>query len=97
MDARADAAVGLLRLAHDEDLSNVGVGQDRSIAELARPVAEVVDYRGQIAFDPSKPDGTPRKLLDVSRLKGMGWAPKSTLKQGIERSYADFLEGKVRM
>jgi GDP-L-fucose synthase len=88
VDDLADAAVFLMRLDHDEDLINVGVGQDLSIAELARTVAEVVDYRGQIAFDPSKPDGTPRKLLDVSRLQALGWEARIPLRQGLASTYA---------
>jgi GDP-L-fucose synthase len=66
---------------------NIGCGHDVSIAELAAIVAEVTGYEGEIAFDASKPDGTPRKLLDVSRIKGMGWSPRISLRDGIAQTY----------
>ena len=69
---------------------NVGTGEDLSIAELARLVGEVVGYRGTIKQDTSKPDGTPRKLLDVSRLHRLGWKARTTLREGIQRAYDDF-------
>jgi GDP-L-fucose synthase len=72
-------------------LLNVGYGTDVSISQLARTVASVVGYQGKIAFDPSKPDGTPRKLLDTSRLLSLGWKPQVDLQQGLALAYADFL------
>jgi GDP-L-fucose synthase len=69
------------------DLLNVGVGEDLSIAELAEMVARIVDYGGQIRFDLSRPDGTPRKLLDVSRLHSLGWHARITLEEGIAATY----------
>ena len=66
-----------------EEIVNIGVGDDITIKELASLVKEVVDYQGKIVFDSSKPDGTPRKLLDVSRLQSLGWEPKVGLKEGI--------------
>ena len=72
---------------------NVGTGEDLSIAELAQLVREVVGFEGRIEFDTSRPDGTPRKLLDVSRLKALGWSPSVTLREGIARAYADFQAG----
>ena len=71
-------------------LINMGYGEELSIAELARVTSEVVGYTGQIRFDTAKPDGTPRKLLDSSRLLALGWRPKVGLKEGIARAYADF-------
>ena len=71
---------------------NVGTGTDITIRELAETVAEVAGFGGQIAFDASKPDGTPRKLKDVSRLARLGWTAKIPLRQGIERTYAWFLD-----
>lgn len=71
---------------------NVGTGEDVTIAELAELVGEVVGYRGRIAFDSSKPDGTPRKLLDVSKLKALGWSARIPLPEGLRRAYAAFLE-----
>jgi GDP-L-fucose synthase len=70
---------------------NVGTGEDLPIAELAALVAKTVGYAGRIACDPSKPDGTPRKLLDVGRLRALGWAPKVGLAEGLAESYRDFL------
>ena len=81
---------------YDETI-NVGSGQEVTIRELAESVREVVGFKGELVFDTAKPDGTPRKLLDVTRLKSMGWSPKFTLKKGIELAYEDFLSGKVRM
>jgi GDP-L-fucose synthase len=66
---------------------NVGWGEDVSIGELARMVANVVGYRGALQFDPSKPDGTPRKLLDTSRLTALGWRPTITLEAGLTSTY----------
>ena len=72
-------------------LVNIGVGEDLTIAELAELVRDVVGYKGGIGFDPSKPDGTPRKLLDVTRLHGLGWRPRVGLREGLALAYADFL------
>jgi GDP-L-fucose synthase len=84
----ADALVFLMKHYSDAGLVNVGVGQDIAIADLARLVAEVVGFRGALRFDPSMPDGTPRKLLDVSKLTGLGWRPRMALRAGIEQTYA---------
>jgi GDP-L-fucose synthase len=73
-------------------LINVGCGQDRTIQELAELVAEVVGFEGALHFDPSKPDGTPRKLLDVSKLSALGWAPKTSLRQGLALAYSEALK-----
>ena len=71
---------------------NVGCGEDISISELSQLIAGVTGFAGRIATDPSKPDGTMRKLMDVSRLKDMGWTPTINLEQGIEETYRWFLE-----
>ena len=71
---------------------NVGCGEDISILELAQLVARVTGFEGEITTDPSKPDGTMRKLMDVSRLKDMGWAPRIGLERGVEETYRWFLE-----
>jgi len=76
---------------------NVGSGSDVTIAELARRVCEVVGYTGQIVFDASKPDGTPRKLLDSSRLKSLGWRPRVLLQEGLTRAYADYFSRVPRL
>jgi len=74
---------------------NIGWGKDISIRELAELVKEVVGFPGRLVFDTSKPDGTPRKVLDVSRIRGLGWAPEIELKEGIEATYRWFLERQV--
>jgi GDP-L-fucose synthase len=79
----------------DPPIANVGTGQDLSIDELARLIAAAVGYGGRIVFDPSRPDGTPRKLLDVSRLAGLGWCASIGLREGLARAYADALESGV--
>ena len=71
---------------------NIGCGEDLSIAELASMIAKVVDYKGEIRYDPTKLDGTPQKLLDISRLKNLGWAPTVTLDEGIRKSYEWYLK-----
>jgi GDP-L-fucose synthase len=76
---------------------NVGSGQEITIRELAETIREVVGYSGDLVFDASKPDGTPRKLVDSSRLQTMGWKSKTSLKEGIAKTYQDFLSGKVRL
>jgi GDP-L-fucose synthase len=75
---------------------NVGTGEDITIAELARMVAKVVGYAGRIEQDPSKPDGSPRKLMDVSRVKALGWKPRVGLEEGLRLAYSDFLAGGRR-
>lgn len=92
VDDLADAALFLMRNYNAEAIVNVGVGKDVTIHELAELVAEVVGYSGSIEFDPSKPDGTPRKLLDVGRLNGLGWRARIALSEGITQTYAWYLE-----
>ena len=76
-------------------LINIGTGEDQSIAELARLVAEVIGFAGEFVYDASKPDGTPRKLLDISRLFALGWRSKVGLREGIGRAYKDYLERRA--
>ncbi|MDA1340717.1 MAG: GDP-L-fucose synthase [Verrucomicrobia bacterium] len=90
-----DLADGLLMLLEKYDgreIVNVGVGEDSTIAELAEMVKKGVGYTGEIRWDKSKPDGTPRKLLDVTKIRGMGWRPKVSMEEGIRRSYDWFLK-----
>lgn len=75
---------------------NIGTGKELSIKELTEKVAEAIGYQGEIKWDSSKPDGTPRKLLDVSKLEGLGWKYKTELDEGIRLSYQDFLNNPVR-
>jgi GDP-L-fucose synthase len=86
-----DAEFGRLVGPASAPLLNVGAGEDQSIAELAALIAEVLGYSGQFVYDTSKPDGTPRKLLDVSRLTALGWRPRIGLREGIALAYRDFL------
>jgi GDP-L-fucose synthase len=88
VDDMADAALFLMRHYDSPEIVNVGTGEDVSVRELAQLVRDVVGFAGELAFDPEKPDGTPRKLLDVSRLRGLGWTAKIPLRRGIEETYA---------
>ena len=88
VDDLADAAVFLMGRYNDPEPINVGTGEDISIEDLAYKIAGIVHYRGEIRFDPSKPDGTPRKLLDVSKLHGLGWKHRIGLDEGIARTCA---------
>jgi len=92
VDDLADAVLHLLHTYDDEPIVNVGWGKDVTIRELAELIVSVVDYKGRLVFDSSKPDGTPRKLLDISRLASLGWHPKISLAQGIASTYAWFKE-----
>ncbi len=87
VDDLASACRFLLENYDSPEVVNVGYGEDVSIRELVELVREVVGYTGDLAFDPTKPDGTPRKLLDVSRLKALGWVPRIPLRAGIEQTY----------
>lgn len=92
VDDLADAAIFLMRHYNEEEIINVGTGKDITIADLARLIKEIVDYSGEIVFDTSKPDGTPRKLLDTMKLTQLGWQPKIDLRGGIASTYKWFLE-----
>ena len=92
VDDLADAVVYLLKTYEQEAFVNVGWGEDVTIKELAEMVAAVAGFKGRLVFDSTKPDGTPRKLLDTSRLTALGWKPTITLKSGIEQTYAWFKE-----
>lgn len=96
VDDCADACLFLMRNYSDALHVNVGSGSDIAIADLARLVMEVLGHDGEVLTDPSKPDGTPRKLMDNSRLAAMGWKPTVDLAEGIRRSYAAFLAGEGR-
>jgi GDP-L-fucose synthase len=97
VDDLADACLHLLRHPPDHDLINVGVGKDTSIRELAELICEVVGFEGALRFDPSMPDGAPRKLLDVSRLSQAGWRAKIGLREGIAATYAWYLEHEAEV
>jgi GDP-L-fucose synthase len=91
VDDLADACAFLLGMDNPPDWINVGTGTDVTIRELTECVAAVTGFSGKIVWDATKPDGTPRKLMDVSRLSNLGWTAKIALRAGVEKTYAAFL------
>jgi GDP-L-fucose synthase len=91
-DDAADACVFVMRNYSGHQYLNIGTGSDLTITQFAELVAEVVGYRGKIVYDASRPDGTPRKALDISRLRDLGWTAKTDLRDGLGLAYADFIE-----
>jgi GDP-L-fucose synthase len=89
-DDLADACYFLMKNYNDKDFINIGTGEDISVKDLALLIMDIVGYKGELKFNTTKPDGTPRKLMDVSRLHQLGWKHKITLKEGIEKVYEDF-------
>jgi GDP-L-fucose synthase len=96
VDDLADACFLLMQDYNEKQFVNVGFGEDISIKNLIDVIKKVVGYLGEIRFDTTKPDGTPRKLMDATKLRNMGWQPKVSLKEGITLAYNDFLNGKYR-
>jgi GDP-L-fucose synthase len=92
VDDLADACVYLMLNYNDSEFVNIGTGVDITIKDLALTIKEVVGFRGDIYFNTDMPDGTPRKLLDVSKLKDLGWKYKTTLREGIEKTYKDYVK-----
>jgi GDP-L-fucose synthase len=95
VDDLADALVFLMQHWSDEEPINIGTGTDITIADLARLIADIVGFAGRFVFDPAKPDGTPRKLLDVSRLAALGWHPQIDLEAGIHQTYVWYQTARV--
>jgi GDP-L-fucose synthase len=91
VDDLADACVFVMKTYSGLQFLNVGTGEDITIAEFARLIAEVVDFRGKIEFDASRPDGAPQKLLDVSAINALGWRAQTQLREGLRHMYADFV------
>jgi len=91
-DDLAEACVYLMNYYSERELINVGTGEDLTIKDLAELVKDVVNYSGKLVFDTSKPDGTPRKLMDVSKLHNLGWKHSTSLEKGISKAYQDFLQ-----
>jgi GDP-L-fucose synthase len=91
-DDLADACVFLMKTYHGDDIVNIGTGEDVSIRELAEQIKSLTGFAGDIAFNASQPDGTPRKLLDVSRLHNLGWKHRTPLAEGLEKTYASYIE-----
>jgi len=96
VDDLASACVLLLEKYHSPEIINIGCGEDISIRELAELICDVVGLDGELTWDPTKPDGTPRKLLDVSKLRGLGWKPSIPLRRGITQTYEWFLANHDR-
>ncbi|WP_026567965.1 GDP-L-fucose synthase [Bacillus sp. UNC41MFS5] len=94
-DDLADACIFLMNSYSGNEIVNIGVGEDISIKELAEKVKEVVGYTGEIKFDPSKPDGTPRKLVDVTKINALGWKASISLDEGLKKAYQWFLENSL--
>ena len=94
VDDLADASIFIMNNYDDNKIINIGVGKDISIKELAGLIKDIVGFEGDINFDTSKPDGTPRKLLDVSRLESLGWKSRISLRDGIEQTYRWYLENE---
>ena len=90
-DDLADACFYLMQNYNESNLINVGTGEDLTIKALALLIKEIIGFNGELIFDSSKPDGTPRKLMDVSKLHNKGWKHKINLKEGIALAYQDFL------
>jgi len=95
VDDLADAAVFLIKNWSSDEHINIGTGQDLSVAELARTIARIIGFEGNFVFDPSKPDGTPRKLLDVAKLNALGWRYRTDLESGIRQTYDWYRREKV--
>lgn len=92
VDDLAEACVFLMQQYNEAGIVNIGTGQDLTIAELARLVADTVGYKGELEYDRTKPDGTPQKLLDVSKIKRLGWQAKTDLSDGLAQTYAWFVD-----
>jgi len=97
VDDMASACLYLMENYDSSEIINVGTGEDVSIYELAKTISKIVEFSGDVVFDTSKPDGTPRKLLDVSKINSLGWKHKIGLKEGIEKTYKWFLENQDKL
>jgi GDP-L-fucose synthase len=96
VDDLADACILLMEIYDDSEIINVGTQEDLTIAELAELVSSVIGFHGAIRYDSSKPDGTPRKLLDISKIRALGWAPTIALRDGIEQTYRWYLDNSAK-
>jgi GDP-L-fucose synthase len=95
VDDLADACVYLMENYDGREIVNIGTGEDLTIRELAKMVARIVGFNGALRFDTSKPDGTPHKLLDVSRLHDLGWQARTSLEDGIRQTYTWYLKQRT--
>lgn len=92
VDDAADACLFLMQEYEEPEIINIGVGKDNTIADLATLIKKITEFNGKLVFDHSKPDGTPRKLLNVDKINALGWHPATELEEGISHSYNDFVE-----
>ncbi len=97
VDDLADACVFLMKNYDQSEIVNIGCGEDITIKRLAELISEIVGYQGQIVWDTTKPDGTPRKLLDITKIKSLGWNPKIDLREGVTKVYKSFLEKEASL
>lgn len=95
VDDLADACFFLMQNYSDNEIVNIGVGEDLSIKDLALMVKDIVGYKGELRLDCSKPDGTPRKLLDVTKLSNLGWKAKVSLAEGIRQTYNAYIDSRA--
>jgi GDP-L-fucose synthase len=91
-DDLAEACIFLMKKYNEPEIINIGTGEDITIAELAQLIARITGYQGKLNFDPSKPDGTPRKLLNVSKINALGWKYTTSLEEGLTQAYQSWLE-----
>ncbi len=96
VDDLADACLFLMQNYDNGEIVNIGVGEDLSIGELAELVKKISGFEGELKFDHTKPDGTPRKLLDISRIQNLGWKPRTTLEEGICKVYDEYRQNNAR-
>jgi GDP-L-fucose synthase len=94
VDDLADAAFLVMQQYNEKQFLNIGSGTDLSIKDLALLVKKVIGFEGELKFNTDKPDGTPRKLMDISKIKTLGWTPSVALEKGISLAYSDFLQSK---
>ena len=94
-DDLADVCIFLMKTYNEAGIVNIGIGEDIRIIDLAKLIAEITGYKGKIKFDATKPDGTPRKLLDISKLKALGWEASISLEEGIQKVYKELMANKV--
>jgi len=97
VDDLADACLFIMKHYDENEMINIGVGKDITISELSELIKQIVEFNGEIRYDNSKPDGTPRKLLDVSRLDSLGWRSRISLREGIEKTYKWYVEAEARV
>jgi GDP-L-fucose synthase len=97
VDDLADAAYLVMQTYNEKQFLNVGYGEDLSIKNLALIVKEILEFKGELVFNTNKPDGTPRKLMDVQKLKALGWTAKTTLQEGVKIAYGDYLKKRINL